>query len=282
MAMVSRIFLAYFFIALGFASATPVVGRVVELLPEARSVKLELLEGQPEGLDKDEPVIFRVGPGDLEIGYLNRTIRAEAVFYNKHWFLERVFPIDGDGSKAAADLNARLHDATAVMSRRKYLREGDYVPNFGMINQQAEFVQIKQLQGKPFVLNFIFTRCTVPTMCPASTQRMSDLQEHAAEAGLKDLQFATISFDPDFDSPGVLRQYAKGYGIESDNFQLLTYNQSVVDDILRQFGILTVEEDGTINHTMATFLIDANGRIAYRKEGSGWTVEDFMKAAQAL
>lgn len=282
MAMFARILFVYLFISLSLVSATPVVGRVLELMPDAGAVKLALLEGAPKGLNTDEPMIFRVGPGDLEIGYLDRTIRAQAVFYNKHWFLEQVFPVDGDGSKAAADLNARLHDATASMSRRKFLREGDYVPNFGMINQQGEFIQIKQFRGQPFVLNFIFTRCTVPTMCPASTQRMSDLQAQAAEAGLENLQFATISFDPDFDSPGILRQYAKGYGIDSGNFQLLTYNKTVVDDILRQFGILTMEEDGTINHTMATFLIDANGRIAYRKEGASWTVEDFVKVAQAL
>ena len=55
-----------------------------------------------------------------------------------------------------------------------------------------------------------------------------------------------------------------------------------MDDLLRQFGILTVEEDGTINHTMATLLIDQNGRVAFRKEGSSWTVKEFLKEAREL
>jgi protein SCO1/2 len=56
----------------------------------------------------------------------------------------------------------------------------------------------------------------------------------------------------------------------------------VVDDLLRQFGILTMEEDGTINHTMATLLVDANGRVAYRKEGATWTTDEFLKAAEEM
>jgi protein SCO1/2 len=196
--------------------------------------------------------------------------------------LEQIFPIDGLGAKAARDVNHQLHQATAAMSRRKYVKQGEYIPNFAMIDQHGEFLQIRQLQGKPFVLNFIFTRCTIPTMCPASSIRMADMQDAAREEGLNGLQFVSITFDPAFDSPGILNQYADGYGMESKNFHLLTMNQTVVDDLLRQFGILTMEEDGTINHTMATLLVDTNGRVAYRKEGATWSTKDFMEAATKL
>ena len=70
--------------------------------------------------------------------------------------------------------------------------------------------------------------------------------------------------------------------MEPENFHLLTGDPSTVDDLLRQFGILTMEEDGTINHTMATLLVDVNGRVAYRKEGATWTIEEFLKAAKSL
>jgi protein SCO1/2 len=209
-------------------------------------------------------------------------IKANAAYYGKQWHLEQIFPIDGLGAKAARDVNHQLHQATAAMSRRKYVKQGEYIPNFAMIDQHGEFLQIRQLQGKPFVLNFIFTRCTIPTMCPASSIRMADMQDAAREAGLNGLQFVSITFDPAFDSPGILNQYADGYGMESENFHLLTMNQVVVDDLLRQFGILTMEEDGTINHTMATLLVDANGRVAYRKEGATWSTKDFMEAATKL
>jgi protein SCO1/2 len=264
------------------AASFPVQGRVLEVLPESRSLRVELTESASADVPVGQAVEFRVGAGDLEIGYAGRLIRGEAVNYSKAWHLERVFPVDGIGAKAMTDINKQLHDATSTMSRRKYVREGDYIPNFAMIDQNGFFLQMRELRGQAFVLNFIFTRCQAATMCPASTTRMSELQEMARDADLEDLHFVTITFDPEFDSPGILRQYAKGYGLESDNFHLLTATQELVDDLLRQFGILTMEEDGTINHTMATLLVDANGRVAFRKEGSKWTTKEFLKEAKEL
>ncbi len=264
------------------AEPVAVQGRVVETLPDSREYRLILDTPSAKRLAVEPSQAFRVGLGDAELDYTNRTIRADAVFYNKMWHLERIFPVDGIGAKVMQDVNTRLHKETATMSRRKYVKEGDYIPNFSMINQDGQFLQIRELQGHAFVLNFIFTRCTVPSMCPASTTRMSELQSNAREAGLDELHFVTITFDPEFDSPGILRQYAKGYGIELDNFHLLTGSTQVVQDLLRQFGILTMEEDGTINHTMATLLVDDKGRVAFRKEGASWTVKDFLEAAKEL
>lgn len=272
----------FHFVAALTVQAAAIQGRVLSVLPDARSFEVELTQSADAKLEVGSTQTFRVGAGDLTIGYVGRTIKANAAYYGKRWNLEQVFPIDGVGAKAARDVNHQLHQATAAMSRRKYVKQGEYIPNFAMIDQHGDFLQIRQLQDKPFVLNFIFTRCTVPTMCPASSTRMADMQDAAREAGLDDLQFVTITFDPAFDSPGILNQYAEGYGMEPENFYLLTWNQTVVDDLLRQFGILTMEEDGTINHTMATLLVDANGRVAYRKEGATWSTEEFMEAAEKL
>lgn len=264
------------------AQAAEVQARVLSVLTDSRSLEVELVQSKLDEFKVGETHRFRVGAGDLAIGYVGRTIKANAVYFGKNWHLEQVFPVDGVGAKAARDVNHQLHQATATMSRRKYVKEGEYIPNFAMIDQRGDFLQIRQLRGKPFVMNFIFTRCTVPTMCPASSDRMSEMQDAAAERGLDDLRFVTITFDPAFDSPGILKQYAEGYGMDPEKFNLLTGEQRVVDDLLRQFGILTMEEDGTINHTMATLLVDANGRVAFRKEGSSWKVDEFLKAAKKL
>lgn len=264
------------------AVADEIRGKVISVDTDKRSFEVELTGSTSDSFSAGQVQDFRVSSGDLEIGYVGRTIQANAAYYSKAWHIEQVFPVDGDGAKAMRDVNKRLHDATATMSRRKFLRQGDYIPNFAMIDQNGDFLQMRQMRGKAFVLNFIFTRCAVPKMCPASSTRMEALQEIAREEELEDLHFVTITFDPAFDSPGVLRTYAEGYGIELDNFHLLTGTQELIDDLLRQFGIITMEEDGTINHTMATLLVDENGRIAFRKEGSSWTVDEFMKAARKL
>lgn len=263
--------------------AAAIEGRVIAVDADARLYTVELIESDSKDLKEGQTLDFKVGLGDAGIDYSGRRIRATAAEYGGRWNLEQVFPLDGTGAKAMADVNRRLRTETATMSRRKFVRQGDNLPNFAMIDQRGDFVQIRELQGRAFVMNFIFTRCQVPTMCPASSTRMSDLQDQAREAGLDYLDLVTITFDPAFDSPGILAQYAEGYGMEPDNFHLLTNaDTQVIKDLLRQFGILTMEEDGTINHTMATLLVDQNGRVAFRKEGSKWTVEEFLKEARKL
>lgn len=264
------------------ADTVSLKGRVREVLPETRSLKVELTDSESADLPVGKIYDFRVGSGDLEIGYVGRLIKAEAVHYNNTWHLERIFPEDGIGLKAMKDANRQLHDLVASMSRRDYLQEGDYVPNFAMIDQHGKFLQIRELRGNAFVINFIFTRCKAATMCPASTTRMSELQETLRKEAVESVHLVTVTFDPEFDSPGILRAYGKNYGVENENFHLLTSTQETVDDLLRLFGILTVDEAGTINHTMATLLVDANRRIAYRKEGSQWTTEEFLEEIRKL
>lgn len=270
------------FLPLALSAATEVVGRVVARSETDRTLTLSVLRADGGPLEAGSEQAFRVGAGDLEIGYLEREVRARAVHYNQTWHLEQVFPLTGPGADEVHKLNSALHAATRAMKRGTYVRKGDALPAFGLIDEDGNFMLIESLRGHPFVMNFIFTRCAAPTMCPASSTRMAAMQKAAAERGMDRLHFVTISFDPAFDSPGVLRQYAAGFGMDLSNFHLLTGSEAWVDDLLRQFGILTVEENGTINHTMATLLVDAEGRVAFRKEGSSWTVEEFLAAAEEL
>lgn len=263
-------------------AAVPIAGKVVEVDAAERALVVKILKSEGEALTKGKSIAFRVGAGDHEIGYLDRVIRGNAVHYNDRWHLEQLFPVTGEGSTEAFRANAALRKATERKKRSQYVREGDIIPEFGMIDQNGAFLMMEHLRGKAFVINFIFTRCAAPEMCPASSTRMAAMQDEAREAGLKDLDFVTITFDPAFDSPGVLRKYAEGYGMEAENFHLLTGTEELINDLLHQFGILTVEEDGTINHTMATLLVDEDGRVAYRKEGKSWTVDEFLEEARKL
>ena len=110
-------------------------GRVLEILPDERSFKVELTESSGSDISVGKIYNFRVGTGDLEIDYRDRLIKAKAVYYNKKWHLERVFPLDGIGAKAMYVANRQLHNLTVSMSRREYLSEGDYIPNFAMLVQ---------------------------------------------------------------------------------------------------------------------------------------------------
>jgi protein SCO1 len=264
------------------AEPVRITAKVLAVHEGQGQMRVEVVKSEPllAGWAATTQVDFNVGLGDVAIAYLDRTIQADAVYYNQRWNLERIFPIDLSLECAAVNSSLRLQ--TAAQERGTYVKLGMPIPEFVLIDQDGDFVGASDFKGRAFVLNFIFTRCRAATMCPASTARMAELQRQAGAAGLSQLEFVTISFDPEYDSPGILRQYAADFGIELDNFHLLTGSPQVVDDLLHQFGILTREEAGTIQHTMATLLIDASGRVALRKEGQRWQLQDFLQAAKLL
>lgn len=224
----------------------------------------------------------QVGHGDALNGYLNKKIRGNLIFSGDLWRLEKIWPVDLQADQLLERVNRQLRRDTVTRGRRAYRAAGDYIPSFALYNQRGEVVQSRQLQGKFVVLNFIFTRCAVPTMCPAATANMGRLQREARASGIEDLELVSISFDPDYDTPGVLRNYAQMHGLDPVNFTLLTGPKQAIEDILTQFGILTVDEDGTIHHTMATLLIDQKGKIVFRREGSRWSYQDFIERLKAL
>ncbi|MDA0849399.1 MAG: SCO family protein [Verrucomicrobia bacterium] len=243
---------------------------------------VKIIESEIDTIQSGEKYDFRVGLGDQSDHYVGREIQANAVYYLKQWHLESIFPMTGVGSKAYYDLNEKFHRMVKPMSRRNFVQEDDYIIAFSGINQDGDFFQFKDFLGKAVVINFIFTRCKAAEMCPASTRRMSLLQEKAREIGLDDLRLLSITFDPEYDSPGILKQFGESYDIEFDTFTFMTAKPVWVEDLMRYFGIITMEQDGTINHTMATLLIDQKGRIHYRKEGSVWKVDDFLARAKEL
>lgn len=243
---------------------------------------VRIIDSEIKVIESGERYDFRVGLGDQFDHYIGREIHANAVYYSNQWHLESIFPITGVGSKAYYDLNEKFHRMVKPMSRRNFVQEEDYIIAFSGINQEGDFFQFKDFLGKVVVINFIFTRCQAMEMCPASTMRMSLLQDKAREMGLDGLHLLSITFDPEYDSPGILKQYAKSYDIEFDTFTLMTAKPLWVEDLMRYFGIITMDQDGTINHTMATLLIDQKGRIHYRKEGSVWKVDGFLTRAQEL
>ena len=133
-----------------------------------------------------------------------------------------------------------------------------------------------RFRGRPIIMNFIYTRCPDPNMCPAATAKMISVQRLARQAGVTDLELISITLDPEYDTPGVLHDYAETRGIDTSDFSLLTGPEGAIKDLLKQLGLLTFAEGPLVTHTLATVLIDENGRIVHRVDGSQWEPADFV------
>ena len=92
------------------------------------------------------------------------------------------------------------------------------VPDFTLTNQDGRAVSLADLRGNVWVADVIFTQCAGP--CPTMTQHMSDLQ--AVLPAQAPVKFVTLSTDPEFDHPQVLKRYGERFKADFDRWTFLT------------------------------------------------------------
>jgi len=222
---------------------------------------------------------FLVSDGDLALARPGQRIRADMIPSKDGDFrLERIWPDDRSiEARTIATGAMQLRQDTHTRGKNAYREVGEGAPDFTLYDQEGRIVQGSRFRGRHIMLNFIFSRCPVPTMCPAATAKMITVQRLAREAGVRDLELVSITLDPANDTPGVLREYASVRGIDTSNFSFLTGPEGAIRDLLTQFGVITQLQGDILQHTLATLLIDPQGRIAHRTDGSQWEPQDFVR-----
>lgn len=256
-------------LVLATLAAEPFRGSVLSVDLPSESLRLRT--------DNGREFAARVGSGDLAIGWAGRAVRGELVESDGRLRLERIFPSDPAELREEAEVAAALRRDTVERGRLVARTAGDSAPLFLLWDQDGKVVRSSDLRGKPHVVNFIFTRCKAAEMCPASTASMVALGKALREAGLGDeVRLVSVSFDPAYDSPGVLRAYAQSWGADPAQHRFLTGQREMIRDLMRQQGILTMQADGTIVHNAATVVVSAEGRIVARREGPRFLPEDFL------
>jgi|SRR6056297_25034 len=143
------------------------------------------------------------------------------------------------------------------------------VPDFSFYNQDSVLITNEDYLGKVYVVEFFFTTC--PTICPIMTKNLVDLQETFKNNG--DFGVASFTINPRYDTPSVLTEYAKKYGITDEDWHLLTGNQEKIYELAQQgFYIFANEEEdapGGFEHSGMFALVDKNGYIRSREDEFG-------------
>ncbi|MEO7412258.1 MAG: SCO family protein [Opitutaceae bacterium] len=220
---------------------------------------------------------FVVSDADLAAAKPGQRIRAEMTPAPDSVFrLGKIWPNDKAGDDTITAGARVLRQDTHSRGRNVYREVGETVPVFALYDQEGRVVQSAQFRGKKVMLNFIFTRCPVATMCPAATLKMVSAQKLAKEAGVSNVEFISVTLDPTYDTPPILKEYAKLRGIDTANFSFLTGPDKAIKDLLAQFGVIAEFENDLLKHTLTTLLIDENGTIIHRADSSVWEAGDFV------
>ncbi len=146
-----------------------------------------------------------------------------------------------------------------------------------LLNQDSSEVSFNEvLLGKNTVIGYIFTNC--PDICPLTTNNMRLIQEKANEEGIQNLQFVSVSFDPEVDHPSVLKKYSEIRNLDTSNWTFLTGEKEEIDTLMKRIGIIAVVGDSSITsdgnsvyfyvHTDRIALIDSEGQLRKNYKGS--------------
>jgi protein SCO1/2 len=172
----------------------------------------------------------------------------------------------------------------------KPLNPGDPVPDFKLLNQNGKLIHISQFRGKILLVTFIYTRCPLADYCPRMSRnfaRLDKLLTSDSELYAK-THLLSVSFDPAYDTPAVLRSYGGSYtgnytGEKFNHWDFAAPPQAELPDVLKFFLVgATPEKDRTITHSLSTIVIDPEGKVYKWYPTNDWTPEQLLADVKQL
>src|SRR5712692_3117997 len=251
----------------------PVKGTVVSVDKRGSTVTIshEAIPGYMEAMTmpfklKDERLLSDVADGD-------RVQATLVVAGLKSWLedvvitRETVDPSDIRSSQAQAEP-----------------KPGDEVPDFKLVNQDGKRISLHQYRGRAVLLTFIYTRCPLPDYCPLMTDNFSEIQKTLkSDASLYErTHLLSISVDPEYDTPKVLREYAARHSADTMQWEFASGSKDEVKQVATYFGMQYWRDSDQVVHSLRTAIIGADGKLAKLHRGNEWKPEEIAAELRNL
>lgn len=163
-------------------------------------------------------------------------------------------------------------------------KSGDEVPDFSLINQEGRRTSFHKYRGRAVLLTFIYTRCPLPDYCPLITDNFSEIQK--ALKTEPDLYAKThllsVSVDPEYDTPRVLREYAAAHSADLAHWDFATGSKDEVKRIATYFGLQYWRDGDQVVHSLRTAIIGADGKFVKLYRGNEWKPSELVAELRGL
>ena len=169
-------------------------------------------------------------------------------------------------SAAPADAGILMSPATPAL-----VRPGEPMPDFTLADQDGSPVSLSSLRGKVVAVTFIYTRCPLPDYCPRMITNLQAVERRFAGRIGRDVALVAITFDPRYDTPERLKEYARFFQADRDGWHFLTGPVPEIERVCGMFGVEFWPEEGLITHTLQTAVIDREGKLAASVEGKDYS-----------
>jgi len=164
----------------------------------------------------------------------------------------------------------------------KALSIGDVVPDFTLLDTDRHSVSLSQFSGKVIALNFIYTSCALPNFCYRISNNFGVLQRRFKEQLGIELVLLTVTFDPERDQPEVLARYARTWKANPATWHFLTGPVIDVRRVTDMFGMDFFPDEGLMNHSLHTAVIDRRRKLVANIEGNQYSAEQLGDLVQTV
>src|SRR5258708_6265105 len=172
-------------------------------------------------------------------------------------------------------------------------KPGAEVPDFGLVNQDGKRIHLAQYRGKTLLLTFVYTRCPQPDQCTLMSNNFAAIDQALQKQPqtYDKTHLLTISFDPDYDTPKVLRSYGASHtGRYSDetfqHWEFASGTKDEVKGVAQFFGLRyyhdTESSDEQVIHSMRTAIVGADGKVFKLYRGNEWKPDEVLGELRSL
>jgi protein SCO1/2 len=216
---------------------------------------------------QDRSGLGQVQPGDQ--------IAADVVVVDNNYWLEHLTITD------------RSQRGNVSATQPHVLLPGEQVPDVPLSNQDGRIIHLSDFRGKAVLITFIYTRCPFPNFCPLITSQFAKIHRALAQdpAIYPKTELVSISLDPAYDTPPVLRQYgldslhgdASGFA----QWDFVSTRPSDLQKLAAAFGLVYYKENNQITHSMDTILLSPDGTVKQAWPGNDWKFPEVIDAIKS-
>jgi len=167
-------------------------------------------------------------------------------------------------------------------------KPGEPVPDAALVDQDGRPLHIADYKGKALALTFIYVRCPLPEFCPRMTSHFAAIEKALAQDDdlYQKTRLLSISFDPEHDTPAVLKAYAKPFQLPDrppfGHWALASGPAQEVRRVAEFFGLEYLPDKGSFTHNLRTVVVRPDGTVFRVYKGSEWEPADVVADLRAV
>ena len=197
---------------------------------------------------------------------------------NDGW-IDRIQVLGSDTNATATPPPVRITSSVPL------LEAGSMLPDYTLTNELGKVIRLSDFRGQVLAFTFIFTRCPYPDFCPRMTDLFGRAQKTLAgqPEAPKNLRFLSISFDPEHDTPELLRAYAERQHYDPAQWTLATGAWDQLEPLTGHFGLIFGRDvpPEKMEHNLRTVVVRPSGQLQAVLPSNEWQLEDLLREIRA-